>query len=232
METDYERRLRETVEKIQARSSVRTEKYDRGPLAVYMERAEDALEIIRIVEEIPLSAELTRNFHRHSSLLFAWRALDPFEAIAGEFHIVHIAEAMLRGARTSPIYPATPEEERLVEASKIFETHPVGGTGTYSALRLTRNQDSPEIWYFDIRQGPTRLHISYGDYLDVMLRTKGLYGWQYLFAKPDPDNYGMCVSLPYLRDGLDFLAHEFPDDDLSDLRAKLEERMRITGEES
>ncbi|WP_173092757.1 hypothetical protein [Actinomadura verrucosospora] len=232
METDYERRLRETVEKIKARSSIRT-KYDRGPLAVYMERAEDAFEIIRKVEEIPLSAELTRNFHRYSSLLFSWRALDPFKAIAGEFRIMHIGEAVIRGIPRSMINPAAPEEVRqLVEEFKIFETHPVGGTGTYSALRLTRNQDSPEIWYFDIRQGPTRLRIGYGDYLDVMLRTRGLYHWQYLFAEPDPDNYGMCASLPYLRDGLDFLAHEFPDDDLSDLRARLEERMRITGEES
>ncbi|RKS05982.1 hypothetical protein DFP74_1601 [Nocardiopsis sp. Huas11] len=232
METDYERRLRETLEKFKSRSSIRTEKYDGGPLAVYMERAEDAFDIIQKVEEIPLSEELARNFHRHSRLLFAWRALGPFTAIAGEFHIMHICEAVIRGVPTSLINPAAPEEVRqLVEGFKIFETHPVGGTGTYSALRLTRNRDSPEIWYFDIRQGPTRLHIGYGDYLDVMLRTMGLYDWQYLFAEPDPDNYGLRASLPYLRDGLDFLADEFPDDDLSDLRARLEERRRIMGEE-
>ncbi|MER5982834.1 hypothetical protein [Streptomyces sp. NPDC001787] len=228
METEYELKLRNTVKEVQARSSIRTNKYDRGPLAIYLKRAEDAFEIIRMVQDIPPPAELAGNFHRFSNLSFSWRALEPFDKIAGEFHIVHIAEAVVRGPQPSAIDPATSEAGQLIEEFRIFETHPVGGTGTYSALRLTHNEVSPEIWYFDLRQGPSRLHISYSDYLDVMLRTKGLYDWQYLFAEPDKDNYGMSVSLPYLRDGLDFLAREFPEDDLSDLRDRLAERTRVT----
>ncbi|MFF9074874.1 hypothetical protein ACF1A9_21580 [Streptomyces sp. NPDC014872] len=231
METEYESRLRETVEQVQANGSMRTEKYERGPLAAYMEHAEDALEIVRIVEDGPLPEGLTRNFHRHSRLFFAWRALEPFQAIAGEFHLVHIGEALIRGARKDTTATTGSELERLVNEFRIFETHPVGGTGTYSALRLTPNQE-PELWYFDLRQGPSRLHISYGDYLDVMLLTKGLYDWQYLFAEPDPDNYGMRVSLPYLRDGLNFLAREFGGDDLAGLWLRWEERARVVVEES
>ncbi|WP_406495913.1 hypothetical protein OG936_18010 [Streptomyces sp. NBC_00846] len=232
METEFECRLRKTVEQVQACTSIHTENYDRGPVAIYMERAEDAFKIMRLVQDMPLPVELTRNFHRYSNLLFSWRALEPFDKIAGEFHIVHLAEAVVRGPQPSAFDPATSEIGRLVEEFRIFETHPVGGTGTYSALRFTHNQDSPEIWYFDIRQGPTRLHISYSDYLDVMLRTRGLYDWQYLFAEPDADNYGMCVSLPYLRDGLEFLAREFPDDDLSELRDRLAERTRVANQGS
>ncbi|MFD4766142.1 hypothetical protein [Streptomyces niveus] len=232
METEFESRLRKTVEQVQACSSIQTEKYDRGPVAIYMERAEDAFEIMRLVMDAPLSVGLTKNFHRYSNLFFSWRALAPFDKISGEFHIVHLAEAVVRGPQPSAFDPETSEVGKLIEEFRIFETHPVGGTGTYSALRFTHNQDSPEIWYFDIRQGPTRLHISYSDYLDVMLRTRGLYNWQYLFAEPDADNYGMRASLPYLRDGLEFLAREFPDDDLSDLRGRLEARIRVAGEGS
>ncbi|OKI32681.1 hypothetical protein A6A29_19540 [Streptomyces sp. TSRI0281] len=232
METEYEIKLRDTVKEVQECDSIRTNKYDRGPLAIYLKRAEDAFEIIRQVQDIPPPAGLGENFHRYSNLSFSWRALEPFDKIAGEFHIIHIAEAVVRGPQRSPIHPATTETGRLIEEFRIFETHPVGGTGTYSALRLTHNEDSPEIWYFDIRQGPSRLHINYSDYLDVMLLTRGLYDWQYLFAKPDKDNYGMSVSLPYLRDGLAFLAREFAGDDLSDLLDRLAERTRVADEVS
>ncbi|MEU8544805.1 hypothetical protein AB0C52_33210 [Streptomyces sp. NPDC048717] len=231
METDYERRLREMVEQVQAHDSIRTERYDRGPLATYMECAEDAFGIVRTVEKCPLPAALTRNFHRYSGLLFAWRALEPFRTIAGEFHLTHIGEALIRGAGKKPVAATASEEERLIHGFRVFETHPVGGTGTYVALRLTPGQDSPELWYFDLRQGPTRLGLGYGDYLDVMVRTKGLYDWPYLFADPDPDNYGMRAALPCVSEGLDFLVREFPDDDLSDLRARLEERVRVVGKD-
>ncbi|MFI9627314.1 hypothetical protein [Streptomyces sp. NPDC052042] len=227
METDYERRLRTMVEQVQACGSIRTDAYDPGPLATHLKHAEDAFEIARTVEDRPLPAALTRNFHRHSDLLFAWRAREPFQALAGEFQLVHIGEALIQESEEGSASAEATEVERLVSEFRIFETHPIGGTGTYTALRLTENQESPELWYFDLRQDPTRLHLGYGDYLDVMLRTKGLYDWQYLFVEPDPNNYGMCVSLSYLRDGLDFLSREFPDDDLSDLRARLEERMRV-----
>ncbi|MEU5283107.1 hypothetical protein AB0G97_03660 [Streptomyces sp. NPDC020755] len=231
METDYERRLREMIEQVQAQESIRTERYEPGPIATYMERPEDALKIARIVGDGPLPTGLTSNFHRHSMLSFAWRSLEPFEAIAGEIHLIHIAEALVRRPREEQVAKTDSEAGRLVAELKIFETHPVGGTGTYSALRLTASQNSPEVWYFDLRQGPTRLHISYGDYLDATLRTKGLYDWQYLYAEPDPSNYGMRVSVPYLRDGLGLLAQKFPDDDLSDLRTRLEERAAAVDEE-
>ncbi|MEE1736950.1 hypothetical protein PUR49_10620 [Streptomyces sp. BE147] len=104
---------------------------------------------------------------------------------AGENGSSSVLAASARSAQTAK---ASPSGLRM-------ETHPVGGTGTYTALRLTHGEDSPEIWYFDIRQGPSRLHMSYGDYLDVMLRTRGLYYWQYLFAEPDMPPGG-STSLP------------------------------------
>ncbi|WP_326673980.1 hypothetical protein [Streptomyces sp. NBC_01257] len=231
METEYEIRLRETVDQVEACNSIQIEEYDRGPIAVYMEQAEDAFKIIRLVQDAALPNELTRNFHRFSRLLFSWRAASPFDKIAGEFHIVHIAEAIVRGPQSSSFDPDS-ELGQLIGEFRVFETHPTGGTGTYSALRLTHNQDSPEIWYFDIRQGPTRLDISYSEYLDVMLHTKGLYNWQYLFATPDKENYGMRASLPNLHDGLEFLTRKFPDTDLTDLRDRWRERMRLVNEEA
>ncbi|MGW1124710.1 hypothetical protein [Streptomyces sp. NPDC002526] len=229
METEFESRLRKTVEQVQTCTSIQTEKYDRGPIAIHMKRPEDAFNIMRMVQEASLSDDLKHNFHRYSNLFFSWRANEPFDKIAGEFHIMHMAEAVVRGPQPSPFDP-TSDMGRLIDELRVFETHPVGGTGTYSALRFTKSKNSPEVWYCDLRQGATLLDISYSSYLDNMLLTKGLYDWQYLFASPDPENYGMRASMPYVREGLNFLDQEFTDD-FSGLRDRLTERLRVTNPE-
>ncbi|MFF3852933.1 hypothetical protein [Micromonospora sp. NPDC002575] len=231
MGTEYERRLHETIERTEAHESILTVASDRGGLADYLADAEAAIELITRVEEVSLPAALAQNFHRHSGLAFAWRAKRPYETIAGEFRLVHIAEALLAGVPTWLVgIAATEREKKLIEEFRVFDTQPTGGTGTCGALRLTEGPASPEIWYFDMTQGVVRLHISYSDYLDILLRTRGLYYWQYLFAEPSQAAEGMSVALPTLRSGIDFLAQAFPNEDLSDLRARLEERERATGQ--
>lgn len=229
METDYERRLRDTLDQLQANDSLRTIEADRGKLSEYLGDADKAFELIGRAEEAPLPAELARNFHRHSGLSLAWRALPPYQTVAGEFRLVDIAEALLAGSPAWLTDMATSEQDRrFLEQLRVFDTQPIGGTGTCTAFRLTDGPTSPEIWYFDMTQGSVRLHTTYGDYLDTLLRTRGLYYWQYLFAEPDRNENAMSVALPTVRAGLDFLARAFPDDDLSDLRSRLEARERAT----
>jgi hypothetical protein len=44
---------------------------------------------------------------------------------------------MIRGSRVDPVDPADSATDRLVRQLKVFETHPLGGTGSYTALRLS-----------------------------------------------------------------------------------------------
>lgn len=229
METDYERRLRQVVEEVQAHDSMRIDSSEQGVLGDYLGDAEHALELISRAEELPLPVELTRNFHRHSSLELAWRAVDPYETVGGEFCLVHIGNALLAG---TPLWltgmAASDQERQRLEQFRVFDTQPTGGTGTCAALRLTGSSESAEVWYFEMTQGSMMLDIRYGDYLDVLLRTRGLYYWQYLFAEPGSAEPGMSTVLPALRGGLDFLTEAFPGDDFSDLTARLETRERST----
>lgn len=225
METDFESNLRKTIEQVQSCTTIQTEKYERGPIAIYMKTPEDAFKIMRTIKETPLPDGLKENFHRYSHLSFSWRAIEPFDKIAGEFHVMHIAEAFSRGPQPSPFDPKS-DLGRLFEELRVFETHPVAGTGTCSALRFTENSNSPEVWYCDLRQGATLLELSYGSYLDNMLLTRGLHDWQYLFAAPDPENHGMRASMPYVREGLNFLTQKFTDD-FSGLRDRMTERLHL-----
>ncbi|WP_159030068.1 hypothetical protein [Kitasatospora albolonga] len=245
METAYARRVRETVEQVQGRGSIRVERHELGPLVTYMEHPEDALKIAQLAEGRPLPKDLSKNFHRHSRVIFSWRARERPESISGEFCLTHTAEAVAHGPQkrqsAEPASEPRAEAEKLMAELRVFGTHPVGGTGTYSALRLTSNEDSEHPEHpgdFRGLDGDLVLRPQAGaysaphqlrEYLDVTLLAKGLHDWQYLYAAPYPGNYGMGASLPYLWDGLDFLAREFPDDDLSKPYARLEDRTETIG---
>lgn len=180
------------------------------------------MEMIAGVEPVEPPAELTQNFHRHSGLTFAWRGLAPHETIAGEFSLCHIAEAFLNGPNAWLEDAArSEEEEELVEQLRVFESQPFGGVGTMTALRLAGENVSPEIWYFDMTCGLMRLYLDYGEYLELLLRTKGLYYWQYLFTDPHQAELTLETVLPGLRSGLEFLVRVFPEDQLSDLFTRL-----------
>ncbi|GAA3734060.1 hypothetical protein GCM10022225_15490 [Plantactinospora mayteni] len=63
-----------------------------------------------------------------------------------------------------------------------------------------------------------RLDITYPEYLDAMLLTRGLIHWPYLYADPNDPGFGYAQA--DLRRDVDFLARTFPRDDFSDLRAR------------
>ncbi|WP_103352417.1 hypothetical protein [Amycolatopsis sp. CA-128772] len=222
METDYERRLRETVAEVQSCDAIRVHRFEQGTLSEYLGDAAHAFELIGRVERNPLPADLAHNFHRRSDVELAWRAKEPDEAIAGEFSLVHVADALLAGpsARLAELSACIPDK-RLLEELRPFDTQPTGGTGSCAALRLTGNATTAEIWYFTLTHGIMRLDLGYGEYLDLLLRVRGLHSWQYLFAELDPAELHLSAVFSELRSGLEFLARTFPGDDLENLMSRL-----------
>lgn len=83
----------------------------------------------------------------------------------------------------------------------------------------------PEIWFSVNTDGTlVRLDLTYPEYLETLLLTRGLFGWQYLYADPRDPGFGYC--LPDLGPGLDFLERTFPHDDFSKLRARWDIHLR------
>jgi hypothetical protein len=225
VETEYERRLRETAAQVEAHASMRVTRNEPGALADYLGDASAALEMIGKAEDVELPTQLKENFHRRSGAALAWRAAAPDEAVAGEFRLVHFGEALLAGESTWLTDMASSEEERsLFTQLRIFDNQPSGGTGTAAALRLGGPGEPPEIWYVDMTQGAMRLDLHYGAYLDTLLRVRGLYYWQYLFADLDGAEVAMSVAVPGVRRGLDFLARAFPEEDFDDLMSRADAR--------
>jgi hypothetical protein len=223
METDFEIKIRETVDQLASTEPITIDKRRKGSISDYLTSAEDAFAIVRDALGINPSADLARDFHRHTEVAVAWQA--PFEGrtVAGEFRLVQFSDAIFNGPSEWPHSSAGGKEEQaLFEQLRVFESQPFGGGGTETAFRLVEDPQPAEIWYYHMSQGALLLDLSYGDYLDTLLRTRGFYYWEYLFADPGKSKPGLGSVRPDLRVHLDFLAATFPDEDFADLTARLE----------
>lgn len=97
-----------------------------------------------------------------------------------------------------------------------------------------RQDDAPlEIWYSalaDIGDEPyppgyIKMEITYCEYLDALLLTKGTYGWQYLYADISLRRSDFQEVFGYLRDMLELFPVEFQQYDYAPLRQRLEARL-------
>jgi hypothetical protein len=227
METEFEGRLRRTAGQVNASDLVEVGKFRKGPMDDQLSNVEEVADLISQVEGVALSADLRRNFHRFVGFQLAWRGKGPRKAVAGEFCLAGISEAVMAGSPEWPVEQAKTDEERQAFASlRFFDSQPHGGTGTSTALCLVADAEPAEIWYYHMVQGFMRLDLDYGSYLDLLLRTKGLYYWQYLFAACEKASPELEAVLPALRAGLELLREAFPDDDLEDLMTRLIDRER------
>ncbi|WTW99897.1 hypothetical protein OG216_44005 [Streptomycetaceae bacterium NBC_01309] len=122
------------------------------------------------------------------------------------------------------------EEELVVQA---FDQQGLAGIGAVTGFAcgddgfttVDGSPGHPEIW-FSVNTDATlvRLDITYPEYLEMLLLTRGLFGWQYLYA--DPRDPGFGHHRPDMGPDLDFLERTFPRDDFSELRARWDVHLR------
>ncbi|MFF9809218.1 hypothetical protein ACF1G5_29555 [Streptomyces coeruleorubidus] len=124
------------------------------------------------------------------------------------------------------------EDSRLAEGQrevmrdlKIFEEAP--GSGRMTGIRFpVGGAGVSEIWFYDMNQLKLEsLDIDYTTYLDTLLATGGVAGWQYLFADLDFRNDAFRGIAKDLREMIGYFRHVFPDRDYEPLIDRLEARL-------
>ncbi|GHO47905.1 hypothetical protein [Ktedonospora formicarum] len=231
MFTHYEDLLLGMVEEIKKKPAFNVIEFRQGPLGEYLGDEAAALGIIKKLAEVDLDVSMNRCYHRFSDFALYWRSRDN-SSLGGEFNLSHLFVSILQGVPAWLTAERWPEEERELHAGfRIFDSQPHGGTGTFAAIRIpsaSREPLNPEVWYFDITNGSTKLDIDYCDYLHMLLLTRGCYYWQYLFADPSAVKHhfnNLSSVAKYLGELLDFLSQQFPDQDYTPLRQRLVERV-------
>ncbi|MFJ6746812.1 hypothetical protein ACIQNI_01270 [Streptomyces sp. NPDC091266] len=153
-----------------------------------------------------------------------WRIADPDVSLFGEFNVMNIdvsSEVKL------PVQDFAWEksDERLLSELSILDDISRGGGGQLATMRFLPGVSSPEIWFLDRFHTFVKLDLDYRDYLDNLILTKGVTGWQYLFADVSLGAREYDSTLESLRTMLQVLPEHFADHDYQPLAARLEARL-------
>lgn len=174
---------------------------------------------------VALSGRIQDHYFRYKEIAASWRPLDEDSELIGEFSLSHVMRAVTQN-RMDDVWDGDDEEERALYGElRVFDDTPRTGTGRMAALRVTPGTSDPEVWFHDLRAGALRMDLDYPAYLDTLLVTKGVIGWQYLFCAPEDCGMGFFPLADGLKEMLDVFPRLFPDHDYTDLRARLEERL-------
>jgi hypothetical protein len=248
--TGYEDRLVAMLADLRGNAAVTVHDVEEGPLATWLAGPEHALEVIRKVAGLALAPSMVGNFHRYRDLSCYWRATED-TALGGELGLNHLVNVCVgraphtvseadwpaseRGdhglvANVSDVYGPEAEDEDGGLTELVlhgFDGTAHTGDGAITGFRaedgiVLDKSGHPEIWYSVNTSGTlVRLDLSYPEYLETLLLTRGLHGWQYLFADPHDSGFPEHFHLN-IGPRLDFIARAFPRDDFSALRARYE----------
>lgn len=196
-----------------------------GSIPYALDNAERVFESLAEDYDLPLSQRVEQYFFRHGKIEAAWRSRRPDSRLVGEFKLNHIMSALVN-KRMSEIWKGEDDWERaLYSELRYFDDTPQTGSGRMALMRATSGATDPEVWFFDMRQGAMRMELDYPDYLEALLVTKGVMGWQYLYCEPAFSGLSFASCAEGLKEMLEVFPRLFPEYDYSDLQRRLEERL-------
>lgn len=196
----------------------------------YIESAGDeALDVDLMFQDLadggyPIDRRLQRCYFRHRNVAILWRTRNIDAVLAGEFDVKNIA--------TTPDLPVSVEgfsrersDRRLLSELCVLDDLSLGGNRSLVTVHLQEGTTDPEIWFLDRYRPYVRLELDYCEYLDNLLISKGVYGWQYLFADVDLRERDFSHVLNNLQMMMDMFPRQFPDHDYAPFAARLEARL-------
>jgi hypothetical protein len=223
--TDYERRFLAMLDELQNAPGLELLHEERGRIEEEVGDAAETFQLVAEEEGVVLDPALHRCFMRFEGLSSHWALERPGVYLTGEFSLRHLGAAML----TTGVDPATDapsdEEQALYDELRLFDEHPKGGGGSLSALRIDPGMSLPEVWYYHATRGVFRMDLGYDEYLDTLLVTKGVYGWQYLFTDVPLHDVDFQHAAENVQHMLRVFPEIFPGHDYAPLEARLTERL-------
>ncbi|WP_433160939.1 hypothetical protein [Kribbella sp. CA-247076] len=182
-------------------------------------------------DEIELDEDLGACALRFTNLGAQWETADGLPELYGEFRILHFYDVFDQPEGPGAMPDATDFQREFLSELRSFDTTPRSGAGMRSYLRMRPGTTPLEIWYADLADvgaspypaGYLKLELTYAEYLDALLLTKGSYGWQYLFADVSLNGPSSGSTVRQLEHMLEVLPGLFPGD-YGELHDRLAER--------
>ncbi|MFD9499203.1 hypothetical protein [Streptomyces sp. NPDC060035] len=224
--TEYEQRHLDSLDQLENSPGVQVFHSNSGPFEESVGDAPATFAKIFTWEGVHLDPELQRCFLRFDKIEVHWAIQNPDFHMFGRFSLHHLAAAILTtGAEVEDEY-LTEEELRIASELRIFDNPDSSDDGEFAALRIPFGVTSPEVWYHNPSFGLFEMDLDYCGYLDALLVTKGVYGWQFLFADVNLREPLFTGVVQSLKRAFKVFPRVFPDHDYGPLEKRMTERFR------
>jgi hypothetical protein len=94
-------------------------------------------------------------------------------------------------------------------------------SGDMAAVKVIKKEIEPTVYWIPVAEQPVKMSLSYPEYMEHALNTRGLYYWQYLFTDLSFNDVGFNLE-EELTERLPYLTMLFPDEDFSEYFEKFE----------
>ncbi|MEU9785093.1 hypothetical protein AB0H92_29720 [Streptomyces phaeochromogenes] len=161
-----------------------------------------------------------------------WRTREGSPELGGEFRLRDLYDSILLPSPRFTEETASERDLEIFSQLRVVDFPQHAGTGQFAAIRIQDDVDPLEMWYYDMRLSTApgeesdliRMEVSYCEYLDALVLTKGVFGWQYLFADISLRGIVFRETVARLERMLELFPTLFPDHDYGALAARLEAR--------
>jgi hypothetical protein len=186
--------------------------------------------------EVPVTGGLVSHQLRFNTFYMAWATTGPLPLVHGEIDVFPLLDVVEQGDGPLRFFKTDPHLRFRSQLRCIAGSRGTGN-GHLTHLRLPPDGGPVEIWFDDqladldpprIREHPStfvKLDLTYGEYMDALLATKGARGWEFLFADIDLTHRGLQTVVTNLRNMLDVFPDLFPDRDYTPFRERLTARL-------
>jgi hypothetical protein len=151
---------------------------------------------------------------------------DCFET-GGEIYITNITGMFLNPLTTFDKNTVPPHEAKLLKQGyRFFDFR--AASGDMAAVKVNNGQVESNVYWVLAAEEPIRLNLSYPEYMEHILKVRGLHFWQYLFSDLTFDEVDFNLE-EELTERLPYLTMLFPAEDFSEYFERFE-RMKAQNE--
>ncbi|MGI5373569.1 hypothetical protein ACQEV2_04780 [Streptomyces sp. CA-251387] len=204
-----------------------------GPVLDRLDENPTAIEFFDEFDNVALGSYLRECNIWFTELSCRWRAKTGSPELGGEFRLRDLYDSILLPPPQFTLETAGASDLAIYEQLRVVDFPQHAGTGHFAAIRIQQHVDPLEMWYYDMRLSTApgidsdlvKLDLTYCQYLEALLLTKGVFGWQYLFADITLRGIVFRDTVERLKRMLEVFPELFPDHDYGDLAARLEARL-------
>lgn len=171
--------------------------------------------------EIPFPSDFYSYFMSVDYMKLRWD-IDFGEYIetGGEIRISNLTSMLLNPLETFNKDHVPPHETKLLKQGYRFFDYR-SGSGDMAAIKIVNRQIEPKVYWVPAAEEPIELSISYPEYMEHILKVRGLHFWQFLFADLSLDVVEFNLG-EELEERLPYLTMLFPDEDFGEYFERFE----------